>query len=151
MAEQNEHAVERVDPFAELDLFRGFGFPPLRRFLGHPRRESGEHFDWAPAVDINEAENEYNITAELPGAKKEDIHVECHDGVLIIKGEKRDEREEEDEHRHYVERRFGSFTRSFRLPENAADEEVRAVFSDGVLSVSVPKVEPRKPKSIAIK
>ena len=75
--------------------------------------------------------------------------VECHDNVLTIKGEKRDEREEKHEHRHYVERSYGSFTRSFRMPPDASDD-IKASFRDGVLTVEVHKHEEKKPKVVTI-
>jgi HSP20 family protein len=100
-------------------------------------------------MDIRESKGGYAVTVELPGASKDDVSVECHDNVLTIKGEKRDEREEKDEHHHYVERRYGSFTRSFRLPAGASDE-IQANFRDGVLTIEVAKHEEEKPKVISI-
>ena len=81
---------------------------------------------FAPAVDITEDDDHYTVTAELPGAKKEDVTVELHEGMLTIRGEKKSEREEKDEQRRHVERRFGSFSRSFSLPANADADAIKA-------------------------
>ena len=104
----------------------------------------------APAMDLSETDAGYTVTIEVPGTKAEDIHVECLEHRLTVKGEKRSEREEEDEHRHYTERTFGSFSRSVSLPRDASDD-VNAKFSDGVLTIEVPKIEEKKPRTVAIK
>jgi HSP20 family protein len=104
---------------------------------------------WSPAVNLSEDPDAYLVTVELPGASKNDVSVECHDKVLSIKGEKRDEREEKDEHRHYVERSYGRFTRSFRMPADAS-EDVVASLRDGVLTVRVKKHEAKKPTVVSI-
>lgn len=142
MADSNESIPTRRSVWDDLDPFREFFRTPLRA------REVRER-SWVPAMDIRESTDGYAVTLELPGAKKEDISVECHDNVLTVKGEKRDEREEKDEHRHYVERSYGSFTRSFRLPPDASDD-IKASFRDGVLTVDVAKHEERKPKVVSI-
>ena len=87
---------------------------------------------------------------ELAGAKKEDVTVEAHDQVLTIRGEKSNERSDENEQRRYVERSFGTFSRSFTFPANADAESVKASFSDGVLTVEIAKREEAKPKTIAV-
>jgi HSP20 family protein len=115
-------------------------------FGGAPARSRG----FAPAVDVGETADEYLVTAELPGTKPEDVHVELNDGVLTIRGEKRIERDEQKEHARYAERVFGSFVRSFSLPQNADGEKVQAHFKDGVLTLRVPKKEEAKPRTIAI-
>jgi len=153
----NEKAVGvRRDPFAELDLFersspfRRAGASPWRlldELMGDVQR-AGRGF--APAVDVAESTDEYVVTAELPGAKPADVTVELHEGVLTIRGEKRSERDEQKEHSRYVERVFGSFSRSFSLPQNADGEKVQASFSDGVLTLRIPKREEAKPRTISI-
>ncbi len=106
--------------------------------------------DWRPAVDFSETENEYTVKAELPGISKDDIDISLTDGVLTIKGEKRYEEKEEKENYHYMESRYGSFSRSLLLPEDASMEKVDAVYTNGVLTVSIPKAEAAKPKKIKI-
>jgi HSP20 family protein len=142
------------DPFEELDLLRGFR--PLRE-LGLPGRlsrwldEGVRPPRFAPAVDISEDDDRYLVTAEIPGATKDDVTVEADEGTLTIRGEKRSEREGKKEQSRWVERSYGSFSRSFTLPANAATERVSASFKDGVLTVEIPKREESKPKVIAIK
>ena len=91
------------------------------------------------------------ITTELPGVKKNDVSIELEAGVLTIHGEKKSEREEKKEKRHWVERSYGSFTRSLGLPSDAVTDRVEASFADGVLTVTIPKSEATKPRAIAIK
>ena len=152
MTEKRSMTPVRRDPFAEFDLIRDwgrpFGFPDIVRDAFGSREARSR---WLPPVDIAESPDTYSITVELPGAKKEDVNVECHDNVLTIKGEKRAERDEENEHRHYVERSYGSFSRAFTLPTDADGGQVKAVFREGVLTIEVPKAEARKPKVIDIK
>jgi HSP20 family protein len=105
----------------------------------------------APAVDIAEDEQKYQITVELPGIGKDDVHVEIHENVMTIRGEKRSEREEKRQQSRWVERSYGSFNRSFTLPANAAADRVNASFKDGVLTIELPKTEAAKPKLISIK
>lgn len=139
--------------FSEVDPFRDFFDRPLwvSRFFERPfgAGAAGPGTGWAPAMDVTETKDAYVVTLELPGTSKDDISIECHEKVLTIRGEKRSERDEKDEHRHYIERTFGSFTRTLRLPADAS-EEVRATFRDGVLTVSIPKVEASKPRVVAI-
>lgn len=152
MAEKRSAVPVRIDPFAEFDLIRDWGrplgMPRLMRDVFGGRPEPGQ---WLPPVDIVENDDAYSITVEIPGARKEDVNVESHDNVLTIKGEKKSEREEKDEHRHYVERSYGSFSRAFTLPSDAAGDKVKATFRDGVLTIEVPKAEERKPKVVDIK
>ena len=105
---------------------------------------------YAPPMDIAERDDAYAITVELPGTNKDDVTVEVHEGVLTIRGEKRSEREEKNEQRHYVERTYGSFSRSFRLPANADEGRVNAAFKDGVLTIEIAKTEEAKPKVVSV-
>ena len=145
MADNNENVPARRSVWDDLDPFRDFFRSPLRTRSSLAERERS----WVPAMDISESKDAYAVTVELPGASKDDVSVECHDNVLSIKGEKRDEREEKDEHRHYLERSYGSFTRSFRLPADAS-EDIKASFRDGVLTIEVAKNEEKKPKTVSI-
>jgi HSP20 family protein len=146
MAETNENLPAQRSVWTDLDPFREFFRSPIR---SRNLLSDVEQRSWAPAMDIRESKDGYAVTVELAGANKDDVSVECHDNVLTVKGEKRDEREEQDEHRHYVERSYGSFTRSFRLPADASDD-IKASFRDGVLTVEVSKHEEKKPKVVAI-
>jgi HSP20 family protein len=104
-----------------------------------------------PAIDVAEDEKHYAITVEIPGVKKEDVQVEIHEGMLTIRGEKKSEREEKDERRRYVERSYGSFSRSFSLPTDADGDRVEASFKDGILTITIPKTAESKPQTVAIK
>ena len=143
MSEQERAAVTPWDPFRELDFFRGF--PRLRGALAEPANR------WSPALDVSEDDAHYLITVELAGANRDDVNVEVHDGVLTIRGEKRSEREDKDEHRRVVERSYGSFSRAFTLPANADANHIAATFDNGVLTVDIPKAEAAKPRPISVK
>jgi HSP20 family protein len=107
--------------------------------------------EWIPAVDIAEDDKEYTIKVELPGVNKEDVRVSVEGGVLSISGERKTEKEEKNKKYHRIERTYGSFARSFTLPEGTASDRVGAEFKDGVLKVHLPKDEKAKPKSIDVK
>ena len=152
MTEKKSVVPARIDPFADFDLIQDWGRPlGISRLMREAFRGMGTPARWLPPVDIAETDEGYVITVELPGTKREDVTVECHENVLTIKGEKRSEREEKDEHRHLVERSYGSFSRAFSLPGDATADKVKASFRDGVLSVEIPKSERRKPKVVDIK
>lgn len=145
--------VSEWNPFRELDEFSN----RLSQFFGStsPRRANGREditvSEWAPLVDITEDDKEYVIKAELPEVKKNDVKVRVEDGVLYISGERHFEKEEKGKRYHRVERAYGSFTRSFALPEDADAQQVNADFKDGVLSVHVAKDKNAKPKYIEVK
>ena len=92
-----------------------------------------------PAVDVAETEKTYEITAELPGLDEKNIDVKVADGILTIKGEKQEEKEEKKKDYHLSERSYGMFQRSFRVPENVDPEKIEASFRKGVLAVTLPK------------
>jgi HSP20 family protein len=107
--------------------------------------------DWTPSVDISETEGEYQIKAEIPDVKKEDVRVTLEDGVLTIQGERKHEKEEKGMKFHRIERSYGSFVRTFSLPDVIDEDNVKAEFKDGVLSLHLPKSEKAKPKAIDVK
>jgi HSP20 family protein len=119
------------------------------------RRENGKETltvaDWIPTVDIEEGDQEYHITAELPGLRKEDVKITLQDGVLTLQGERKQEREEGGRRLHRVERSYGAFGRSFALPDVMDEAKVSAEFKDGVLYIRLPKSEKAKPKAIEVK
>ena len=106
--------------------------------------------DWAPKIDIRENKEAYIIDAELPGVKKENVNITLDNGVLTIDGEKQFQKESEDEKAHRIERIYGSFKRSFSLPELVNEDAVVAKFKEGILSLMIPKAQEQKRKSIAI-
>jgi HSP20 family protein len=101
----------------------------------------GKESELVPAFDIAETEKEYTITGEIPGIEAKDLDVTFADGTLAIKGEKKKEQEEKDEHFHRVEREYGSFQRGFRFAEPVRTEELKAIYKDGVLKITLPKAE----------
>jgi HSP20 family protein len=151
MSDANQNVPVRRSLFGEVDPFRDFFDSPwqLSRLFRDRRPFGAEGDAFVPAMDLHETADGYAVTVELPGTKKDDVSVECHEHLLTIKGEKQSEREEKDEHRHYTERTFGRFSRSVRLPSDASDQ-VRALFKDGVLTVEIPKAEERKPRVVNI-
>ena len=110
-----------------------------------------EKTSWMPTVDISETESGYEIRAELPGVSEADVNVSVTDNVLTVKGEKRQEAETEGKNYHRVERRYGSFQRSFTLPRHIETDAIKAGFKDGVLTLGIPKAEVAKPTEIPIK
>jgi HSP20 family protein len=107
--------------------------------------------DWAPRADISETDKIFCIKAEVPGIKSEDVKIDIDNHVLSIRGENKQEKEEEGKRFHRVERYYGSFARSFSLPENVDEEKIEATFKDGLLTLTIPKTEVKKPKAIEIK
>ena len=108
--------------------------------------------DWSPSVDIEEKEDKYLIKADLPGVAKDDIEVKLENGVLSIRGEKHSESESGEGSKHHRRERFhGSFARSFTLPDAVKIEDIDASYRDGVLSLTIPKAENVKPKTVDIK
>jgi HSP20 family protein len=106
----------------------------------------GREGELAPAFDIAETEKSYTITGEIPGIEAKDLKVTLTDGILSIAGEKKREEEEKDEHYHRIEREYGSFSRGFRLPENATADKIKANYKDGVLKITLPKTETKTQK-----
>lgn len=137
--------LTKWDPFRELeDMFDRYTRP-----LGK-LREQVTGADWAPRVDIAETDKAFTIKAELPEVKKEDVKVKVENGVLTLNGERKQEKEEKNKKFHRVERFYGSFLRSFTLPENIDENGIKAAFKDGMLVLEIPKTETVKPKSIDI-
>lgn len=106
--------------------------------------------EWAPVVDISEDENEYLIKAELPEVAKEDVKITVENGVLTLKGERHFEAEKKDKKYHRVERGYGSFMRTFSMPDDADPDKITAEFKDGLLRVTLAKSEAKKPKQIEV-
>jgi HSP20 family protein len=120
-------------------------------FFGLNRRKMDlQNFDWTPRVNVEETEGGFEITAEVPGMKKEEIDIEVQGDVLTIKGEKRLEKEVADKNFHICERSYGTFQRAFTLPENVKTDDIGAEYKDGILRLLLPKVEPQKPKEIKV-
>jgi HSP20 family protein len=151
-------SLEIWNPFHELDevqnrlstFFRGF--PEFGRF---PKRMFGNGDvtlpDWSPQVDISEDDKEYLVKADLPEMKKEDVKVTVENDVLSISGERKSEREEKKKKFHQIERSFGTFLRTFTLPDDADSNKIAAEFREGVLKVHLPKRPVAKPQAVEVK
>ena len=144
--------VIKWEPFRDVDdVFDRFFAESMRRW---PRASSAtqQPREWAPAADVSETDGEYLIKAELPEVRKEDVSITVQDGVLTLAGERKQEKVEEQEKVHRIERFYGSFARRFALPENADEQGIRAESRDGVIVIHIPKqrvVEPQ-PRQIQI-
>jgi HSP20 family protein len=137
--------ITRWNPFHEMDdLFKSYN----RALARNQSNEGMVSADWSPSVDITENDGEFLIKAELPEVKKEDIDVSVNNGVVTISGERRSEIKDEKEHR--IERFYGSFSRSFSLPENVKEADIRAENKEGMLYLHLPKSEADKPKKIDV-
>ena len=110
-----------------------------------------EEREWVPAFDVTENETEYVIKGEIPGIDSKDLDISLLDGLLTIKGEKKHEKEEKEENYHRIERRYGSFVRTFRVPDNVKTDELDAASKDGVLKITLPKKEETAAKKIEVK
>jgi HSP20 family protein len=147
------NTLTRWDPFKEMDELQRrlgsiFSLAPQRTANG---KEEMTVAQWLPLVDITEDDKEYLIKAELPEVKKDEVKVTVENGVLTISGERKFEKEEQNKRYHRVERAYGSFTRSFSVPDDADAAKVGAEFKDGVLTVRLAKSEKARPKSIEVK
>ena len=107
--------------------------------------------NWSPAVDVKETDNSFVLTADIPGLTRKDIKVNVANGKLSISGERTYETDQENDNYHYQERRFGTFDRSFNLPDTVDEEKISASFKIGILNVSLPKHENILPKEREIK
>jgi len=144
-------AIVRWEPFRDLvtaqrdfdRLFRG-------AFSAQPGETELSTRSWAPPVDIYETEDAIVLKAELPGMDPNDVEVRVEDNTLYLKGERKYEKEVKEQNYHRVERSYGSFARSFSLPNSIEADKVKAEFKDGLLTLTMPKREEAKPKTIKI-
>jgi len=154
---RTEERPARWSPWTDLAPYGrwgiGSGLTPLARMLeemagppGLRRMAAG-----APAIDVDEDEQGYEVSVELPGVAREDIDIQLEENLLTIRGEKRHEAEGGERKRRWTERSFGAFQRAFTLPPDADADRMEASYRDGVLRIQLPKTERSKPRSIAIK
>jgi len=146
--------ITRWDPFRDLVSIQD----ELNRLFGRTYGDTGSEItrqgmsgSWMPAVDVYETSDTLVVSAELPGIDPKQVDVTVEDSTLTISGQRTFEQETEQQNYHRVERRYGSFARSIRLPQTADAERVAARFDKGVLTVEVPKREEAKPKRIEVK
>ena len=131
---------ERINRFFDESLTRS-------RFFGEESLSSGF---WSPAVDIYETESDIVLKAELPEINQKDILINIENNVLTLKGERKLEKEAKEDNYHRMERSYGSFTRSFTLPNAVEQEKIKAQYKDGVLKITMPKKAEKKGKKIDI-
>ena len=142
-------AIIRWDPFRDLVTLRD----KMNRLFEDAVR--GEEKDlitssWAPAVDIYETENELVLAAEVPGVEEKDVEISVEDNTLSIRGERKFQKETKEENYHRIERSYGSFYRSFTLPNYIDQEKIHAEHESGVLKVHMPKKPEVKPRKVKI-
>jgi HSP20 family protein len=133
---------------AKMDLFRD-----LRTVEEEFDRLAGRAFSrdaWVPPLDVRESTDRFEVTLDLPGLEPGDVQVTFEDGMLTVTGKRRFESEESGDTWHRIERSFGTFARSVRLPQTADTEKIEATFDKGVLTVSVPKTEQARPRTIEV-
>jgi HSP20 family protein len=145
-------AIIKWDPFRDMVTLR----EKMNRmfedvFTG--RTEEGKDFTaatWAPSVDIFETEKELVLTAEVPGIDEKDIEIKIEDNTLSLKGERKFEKETKEENYHRIERSYGSFYRAFALPGSIDPERIKATHENGVLKITMPKKNERRPRKVKI-
>ncbi len=145
-------SVTKWNPFGELD---DIADRYSRLFGTHlPMRERlellGKDIEWKPAADIVERDDEYLIKAELPGVDRDDIDIHLENDVLTITGERKLEETKDSDKTHRVERFYGRFSRSFRVPDDVDSSAIKAESSDGVLKLHLPKTEAKQPQAVKI-
>jgi HSP20 family protein len=141
--------IVRWEPMRELDEFFRRYAPAHSR--GMAAGKNGEEVSWTPAANISETNREYLIKAELPEMKKEDVKITLQNGVITIAGERKHVKEDKDENTLRIESFYGTFSRSFSLPDGIDSAAIKAESKDGILSVHIPKTQAVMPSKIDIK
>ncbi|MCD6193901.1 MAG: Hsp20/alpha crystallin family protein [Candidatus Aminicenantes bacterium] len=144
-------AIIRWDPFRDMITLR----ERMNRLFEDFFASRGEEQDllagsWTPSVDIYETEHEVVLTAELPGMDEKDIEIKVEDNTLTISGERRMEKEIKEENYHRIERAYGSFCRSFTLPNYVDQDKISAEYDNGILKITMPKKPELKPRKVKV-
>jgi HSP20 family protein len=135
--------LAKWDPFRDLSAVER----EFDRLMGRAFSKNA----WVPPLDVRETEDRYEVTVDLPGLEPDAVNVTFEDGTLTVSGKREFASEEKGETYHRIERSFGTFARSIGLPHTADSEKIEATFDKGVLTISVPKVEAAKPRTIEVK
>lgn len=143
-------SMTRPAPFWRFDNDFARLFEPGGFMLPALEGDEALATDWRPAIDVSERDKEYLVRADLPGVDAKDIDVTLEDGMLTVRGERKEERREDDEGFHRVERFSGSFFRRVAMPDAAEDGKVKARFDKGVLEITVPKGKVHSKRRIEI-
>ncbi len=139
------------DPLRELETFTSRLNQAFGQSVTRQGNEDALFADWAPAMDVEETDQEYVIKADLPDVKREDVQVGIQDGVLSLEGERKQEKDEKNRKYHRVERLYGKFVRRMSVPTDVDETKVGAEFKNGVLLVRLPKTAAAKPRTIDVK
>jgi|SRR5450756_743461 len=139
-------SLVRWNRFDDVDMLFNRLMPRAARWPGLSLESSTGKLEWSPSADISETDKEFVIRAELPAVRKEDVQVTMDNGLITIKGERKQQNDDKSEKYHRVESFYGSFERSFSLPENINGDAVRCESREGILTVHIPKAETSKSK-----
>ena len=142
--------ITRIDPFRELATLQDRFNSLFENFADANGKEQLAQGTFVPAVDIYEDQHNLVLKLEIPGVNEDDLNVSLENNTLTVSGERKFEKEEKEENFHRIERRFGSFTRTFRLPNTVDTEKVEAGYDKGVLKVTLGKRAEAKPKQIKV-
>ncbi|MCF6254215.1 MAG: Hsp20/alpha crystallin family protein [Thiomicrorhabdus sp.] len=137
------------EPLREMEALLDRYGRPSQKELSNRDEKNFEVGDWVPVVDIYETDDDFIVKAELPGVEKDDVQVHIENGILTIRGEKKTEIEDKKHHR--IECSYGSFVRSFTLPQSIKTGEIEAEYKEGILNLILPKSEEAKPNQIEVK
>ncbi|MGB9906124.1 MAG: Hsp20/alpha crystallin family protein [Candidatus Saccharicenans sp.] len=145
-------AITKWDPFRDIMVLRDRMNRLFEDLVSSPKFEDTDIIQstWSPAVDIYETENELVLTAELPGVEEKDVEIKVEDNTLSLKGERKFEKETREENYHRIERAYGSFYRSFSLPNYVDQDKISAEYENGLLKIHMPKKPEVKPRKVKI-
>jgi len=139
--------LRRTRPFENLNSW----YNEIDRFFEDSYPAARVKSDWYPSVDIRRDKNGYILKADLPGLKKENILLTLENGYLTLSGERKSDHEENKEHYQRLERTYGTFKRTFKVPEGLTEKDIQAKYDSGVLELTIPVPEPDHPKKVNVK
>lgn len=142
--------ITRIDPFRELATLQDRFNTLFENFAEASGKEQLAQGSFVPAVDVYEDEHNLVLKLEVPGMNEEDLNVSLENNMLAVSGERKFEKEEKEENFHRIERRYGSFSRTFRLPNTVDPEKVEAAYDKGILKITLAKRAEAKPKQIKV-
>jgi HSP20 family protein len=142
--------ITRFDPFREVATLQDRMNRMFNDQFGALTRVESLTGSFVPPVDVYEDENSIQVRLEVPGVEEKDIDIQLENNLLTVRGQRNFEEEEKEENFHRIERRYGSFTRSFTLPTTVNSEGVQADYDKGVLKIQLPKRAEAKPKQIKV-
>jgi HSP20 family protein len=143
--------IKELAPFRDFDRMRRDMDRLWDSFFDRGIRGAEDQGEWLPTIDVAETKNDIVVKAEVPGMDPKEIDISLSDGTLTIRGEKKQEKEEKEENYRYIERSYGSFSRSIQLPKDVQRDKISATYKNGILKVTLPKSEEVKKKEVKIK